>query len=259
VPVSLNDFSDEINFSENEIKKSIISSLPEDICLINSISNAFLILKADKEKITANVLKNIGNYHKRNPFLEKGRTFDELLGIVSGNSKKLWTDVLKEILRELSRNKKIKQVEHTWALINHSVRLDEKDREEIHFIENYFKEANMHTPLMSDFNGAAKQNGIDERKMNQILSMLVAEGKLYRVEENYLHSSIVNESRNRLLNFLSNKTEGITVAGFRDLIKGNRKICLLMLNLFDSEGITYRDGDFRKITELGRNLIKENG
>ena len=88
--------------------------------------------------------------------------------------------------------------------------------------------------------------------MDQILNMLAAQGNLYRAEDNYLHSSIVNNCRNKLLNFLRKNANGITVAGFRDLIGGNRKMCLLMLNLFDTEGVTYRDGDFRKITDHGK-------
>jgi hypothetical protein len=42
------------------------------------------------------------------------------------------------------------------------------------------------------------------------------------------------------------------VAGFRDLVSGNRKICLLLYTLFDGEGITERRGDVRVITEKGR-------
>jgi hypothetical protein len=38
---------------------------------------------------------------------------------------------------------------------------------------------------------------------------------------------------------------GITVAEFRDLVGGNRKICLLLLAQYDSERVTKRDGDFR--------------
>ena len=64
--------------------------------------------------------------------------------------------------------------------------------------------------------------------------------------------------RKKLLNFLRGHSNGITVAGFRDLIEENRKICLLILNLFDSERVTYRDGDFRKITEHGEKMLEEN-
>jgi hypothetical protein len=48
--------------------------------------------------------------------------------------------------------------------------------------------------------------------------------------------------------------EGITVARFRDLVEGNRKTCLPLLELFDAEGITERRGDVRVITEKGKAL-----
>jgi selenocysteine-specific elongation factor len=60
-----------------------------------------------------------------------------------------------------------------------------------------------------------------------------------------------------LLEYLVEHKEGCTVADFRDLIGGNRKICLLLLNLFDSEGITVRKGDYRHITEKGRKKLAE--
>jgi selenocysteine-specific elongation factor len=259
IPLSLNNFSDEINLQEIEIQKSLIPNIPDDITAIKSDENTFLMLKADKEKIKANILKNISNFHKRNPFLEKGRTFDELMGTVDKSTNQLWKDVLKSILLELQSEKRLKQIEETWSLINHSVQLDDKELEQIRYIEDYFKKSEMHTPIISELIIAAKQKGINEKKMDQILSMLVARNDLYRVDDNYLHSSIVNKCRKKLLNFLSDHANGITVAAFRDLTGGNRKICLLMLNLFDTEGVTYRDGDSRKITERGKKILDENG
>jgi selenocysteine-specific elongation factor len=252
IPLSLDNFSDEISLRENENNEHLILSLPEDITMLKSDGNRLLILKTDKEKIKTNLLKNINNFHKRNPLLEKGRTFDELSGIVDKRKYESWKDVLKSILSELQNDKKLKQVENTWALINHSVQLDDKELEQIRFIEDYFRKSQMHTPSISELINTAKQKKIDKKKVDQILSMLVARGNLYRIDDNYLHSSIVDNCRKKILNFLNGHKDGITVAGFRDLVSGNRKICLLMLNLFDTEGVTYRDGDLRKITEQGK-------
>jgi hypothetical protein len=35
------------------------------------------------------------------------------------------------------------------------------------------------------------------------------------------------------------------VAQFRDLVDGNRKMCILLFALFDGEGVTERRGDVR--------------
>jgi len=41
--------------------------------------------------------------------------------------------------------------------------------------------------------------------------------------------------------------KGFTVAEFRDLVGGNRKICLLLLAQYDAELLTKRNGDLRII------------
>ena len=59
-----------------------------------------------------------------------------------------------------------------------------------------------------------------------------------------------------LLKYLIDQGEGITVAGFRDLIDANRKFCLNLFTLFDAEGFTFRDGNYRKITNSGIKFIE---
>ena len=136
--------------------------------------------------------------------------------------------------------------------------ISEVEQNQIYFVEDYFSKSGMHTPLIAELVLSAKKKGIDEKKLHQILTMLSSENKLCRIEEYYIHNSIIDSSRIKLLKYLNSNPDGITVAGFRDLINGNRKICLLLLNYFDTEGITYRDNDFRRITELGKKYLEEN-
>ena len=56
----------------------------------------------------------------------------------------------------------------------------------------------------------------------------------------------LNEARNILISFLTdNKNEGIKVSEFRDLINSNRKISMLLLEVFDKEKIVVRRDDVR--------------
>jgi hypothetical protein len=48
----------------------------------------------------------------------------------------------------------------------------------------------------------------------------------------------------------------MTVAQFRDLVSGNRKLCLLLFAIFDREGMTQRAGDVRVITEKGKAALQ---
>ncbi|MBT8380119.1 MAG: selenocysteine-specific translation elongation factor [Ignavibacteria bacterium] len=258
-PVSLKNNTEEFFFHANNVTDSVNSSLPDDISLINTKTETYLILSSEKKKIAAEILGSVENFHKQNAMLEKGRTADELSGVVNKYLNDSTEIILKSILSELVTEQKLKQIENTWSLYNHSAKLDDKLEKQVGFIEKYFKNSNMHVPLHAKLVLQAKTKGIDEKRLNQIIKLLTSENKLIKVESTYIHSSIVRNCRKKLLNYFDNHSDGITVAAFRDLIKGNRKICLLLLNLFDSEETTFRDGDLRRITEKGKEQITENG
>jgi len=258
IPVSIKSIIAECYLRQAEIDESILISLPEDITAVNTYDDTYLVLKSTKEKIKSRVIISISNYHKKNPLVAKGRTNEELISAVGVEVNTGSEFILNTVLDELITQKKIRKVEDTWSLFSHSASLNESEQERVKFVENYFKNSRMQTPLMSELINFARQKGIDEKKLKQILVMLVEENRLYRIDGDHLHSSIVDKCRNVLLNYLNYNSTGITVAGFRDLVKGNRKISLLMLNLFDNEGITFRERDVRKITESGKKFLLHN-
>ena len=85
---------------------------------------------------------------------------------------------------------------------------------------------------------------------------LVEKKEVYFIDDSYLHASVVDRCRKMLLKALAGRKEGMTVAEFRNLVEGNRKICLLLLAIYDSEGVTQRSGDLRLITEKGIATLK---
>ncbi len=257
-PVSLPELTEKFDLRNRQPKEFITDNLPEDIVAVETKDNTFLMLKDAREKIVAGILKNIENYHKKNLLVETGKSLKELMSIFAKDYASIPEQIIKTIIDELITEKKIKKVENTWSLVNHSVQLDENEEKKINFVEEYFKKSDMQVPLMSDLLPEAERNKIDEKQLKQILELLTSQNKLYRSDKSYVHFSIMNDCKIKLLKCLSSRPDGITVAGFRDLIKGNRKICLLMLNYFDDEGITFRDGDTRKITEKGRKILLEN-
>ena len=259
IPVLLNSLNDELNLQTKNNRDSILTSLPEDISTVTQGDDIILVLTSFKENIKTSVIKSIENFHKRNPLLATGRSFEELVGLVEVDSNKISEPIINSILNELKTEKKIKKVENPWSLFNHLIQLNENEQRKINFVEDYFAQSKMQTPLITDLIKLANKEGIDEKKLNQILGMLTAQNKLYRANSSYLHSSVVDESREKILKFLATNPDGITVAEFRDIVKGNRKICLLMLSIFDKEEIIYRDGDLRKITEKGEKFLLENG
>ncbi len=281
LPVSISSIANILNISVQEVREIVSSSLPEEIVSLTHEQTQFLMSLSEKEILGNKIIKNLENYHKRNPLDSGGRRVDELMGIFGISRDSDSENIMKIILSELQRNNKIKRVGNTWAISSHNVELSDQERRQIKFFEDYLENSGMKTPLIADMVVEAQRNkvfeeqrgkgsegqrdkvargqrGIDyEEKLKQILQMLVNQGKAYNIDGNFIHTAIIDNSRERILEYLNKRDEGITVAQFRDLVGGNRKICLLMLSQFDGEGITIRSGDFRLITKKGREKLQE--
>jgi len=146
----------------------------------------------------------------------------------------------------------IRKEENTWVIFDHRVVLSNEDKKQIAFVKSYFEVSGMHTPLLSKLIPASQKKKIPEKKLRQILNLLISTNTIFNIDSNFIWADTVNKCRIALLNYVIKHKEGITVANFRDLVKGNRKICLLLLSQYDSEGIVVRNGDYRQITNKGK-------
>ncbi len=237
--------ADLLNTTENEIIKLAKEYLSNETALIDVNGSYFLIMKSQKEKIIFEIMKNLISFHKSNPLYAGGKSLSELSAVIGKKITGVSDNIIKSILEELIIEGKIKKVNSTYALANHKPTLTEEEKKQINFILSYLKSMGMQTPLLSEMRISAYKRGIDEIKLKQILQYLCRHCSVYSIDGNFLHKSVVDYAREKLIKYLSESGKGITVAGFRDLINGNRKICLLLLNLFDTEGVTIRIGDER--------------
>lgn len=258
-PVTLDCIANNLNISEKELAEFSSDSLPGDIVHFASEGSVYLILSEQLEKLKNRIIKILENYHKRNPLDEEGRTFEELMGIFGVKRNSMSEALMRCLLNEMVSRKILRKVNATWCLYSHQVSLTEEEKKQIKFVESFHKNCGMNVPLMSELMPASLKKGISENKLNQILLLLTKRERLYNIDGNYIFKDVVDNSRKKLIDyFLNQESEqngayGITVAQFRDLINGNRKICLLLLAQFDREGITRREDDFRYLTEKGKN------
>jgi selenocysteine-specific elongation factor len=88
---------------------------------------------------------------------------------------------------------------------------------------------------------------IDQKQVSDILNILSKEKSIVRISDALYLSAASHESMiSSLKAFFSNKSE-ITVAEFRDILKTSRKFALSFLEYLDSNRITLRTGDVRKL------------
>ncbi|NCS88714.1 MAG: selenocysteine-specific translation elongation factor [Ignavibacteria bacterium] len=257
-PVTLECIANNLNLSEKDIAGFSPELLPSDVIHFESEGSTYLILSVQLAKLKSRIIKILENYHKHNPLDEEGRTFEELMGIFGVNRNSAADGIMKCLLQEMVERKILRKVNATWCMYSHLVSLTEVDKKQIKFVESFHKNCGMNVPLMSELIPAALKKGISETRLNQVLVLLSKRERLYSIDGNYIFKNIVDDCRKILLESLINLNSGngdsigITVAQFRDLVNGNRKICLLLLAQFDREGITRREDDLRFLTDKGK-------
>ena len=248
------EIADKLNVSSEKILSVVNGNMAEDILSFNIKDTVYLIHRTVYEKWRNVALRSITSFHKRNPLEPGGRTVEETAGAIGIERDKPSCILLREMFSRLEKEKKLKRVGNTWAIANHTVNIDPVLKKQIEFIRNLLTKAGMHTPLISELKQKTDAYGINAQNFKKILRFLVKRKEAYFIDDNYIHASVVDKCRKVLLNDLVNRHEGIKVSEFRDLINGNRKICLLLLNIYDREGVTVRKDDVRLITDKGRKI-----
>ena len=241
-----------LNVSAEEVRAVLQAEVPEDIVVRASDRGLFALSRLRWKKLRELILRRVRAHHSRFPLEEEGVTVDELCskaGIEKGSDSEAG---LRLELGAMAEEGLLREVKHTWALAGRCVEVGPELKRQTAFVEDFLRRADMRTPLLSELMKTAASEGIEESRVRQILRYLTAERKVYVEDGAYLHASVVDPCRKKLLTALAENPAGMTVAQFRDLVGGNRKICLLMYALFDREGITRREGDVRVITEKGR-------
>lgn len=253
--ISREDLADLLNCSPEDVT-SAAEPFSGEITTLMDNGATYYIHESAASRINDRIVEILGAHHRRNPLDATGRTTEELQGMVglTGSSQ---GRMLRLMLLRLVDDQKLKKVDHTWALAEHTVTLSPQQEQVIATIDSFFRKLHLQAPLESDLKQFSKEHGIDDHQLKRVLTYLTAGKNLLPVEGTWLHASVVDPVRRQLLTELARHPEGLTVAEFRDLIGGNRKICLLLYARFDKEGITERDGDVRKLTKQGRALLTQ--
>lgn len=244
--VSDNEISSELNIPKEEIDKCVKNFLPKEIKKIDFESTVVFLKHDSYEKMRKKILKSIKTFPMENPFLKRGPTSEEILNDAKIVKQSLEYIVFKKILKGLLENGKVELNENKfWSLSGESFHINKDLEKQIIFISEYLKSCGMQKPSVSDLEEKATKRGLKKKDLDQIYKYLISRKEIYRIEDTYIHSSIVDSCRDILIKTLSKDKNGITVAQFRDIVQGNRKICLLLLNQYDLEKLTLRKGDLR--------------
>jgi len=254
--LSSDELAEILNASPEEVIRALAQCPPEEVVADSLDGQSYLIDRALWDRLRRRTLGILAAFHRENPLSEKGRTAEELKGLLALTGPSAAATV-QMTLASLHAEGEVEPVKHTWALADHKVQVGPEVQRQIDLVAGHIEQCGMNVPRMADLASEMGRQGIDETTLDRILRYLVDRKEVYFGDGIYVHGSLVASCRQKLLGALADRDEGMTVAEFRDLVAGNRKTCLALLSLFDAEGVTRRVDDRRVLTPSGRKAISK--
>jgi selenocysteine-specific elongation factor len=242
---------------EQEIQESITLSNDDSIVITEAAGKFVLVTHSMHVNFQKKVIEELEQWHRKNPILEEGLELKELYGKFGFEKNEAAKIYLENLLGIIQLDGRIKKVGNSWALSEHSVKIDPKTREQLDWLEQLIRNYSMENPLESDVEEKALANKITKDRLKMMLKYLGRQKKLVFFEGEYLHHSVVDQSRKLLLRELMGKENGINEKDFRLLINGTKKIVQTLQGIFLEESIISKRSFFIDITEKGRELINK--
>ena len=233
-----------LNVAESLVDAALAGALPGEIIRQAGKNGAVLFTKTGLEKMRIGVMNAVHAYRKANPLAVRGADFDEIRSALRIDRNAPGEEFLRTVLLQQVEKGKLKEKDKTWAFASEG-EIGAERLAHIATIEQYIRSCGMQVPLMSVMLEIAEQKGISEKELKQVLHHLTVTGIACRIQDEVIHRTVVDASREKLQARYAGGKEGFTVADFRDLVGGNRKSSLLLLAIFDQEKLTRRTGDLR--------------
>jgi selenocysteine-specific elongation factor len=240
--VNVDELQVRTNISRGHLEKTLQRFASQKKLILVDRENQRFLHDEVLQSIQQAVLESLANYHQLYP-LKTGMAKEELAAQLPHP---LDVKVYNFILRQLADQDLI-VMEMEWVRL-HSHKIDLSRDEEVirQKIERAFQETGLQPPFFKEV--AASLPGTP-RQHQDVLEWMVSQGILIKVKEDiFFHAAVIQELQQRLVAFLKEQGE-ISTPQFKDMTQASRKYTIPLLEYFDSQKITIRIGDVRRLRE----------
>jgi len=212
-------------------------------------TNGVLLSSESFARLSANVLDELENYHKREP-LARGMLRETLREKVFAYSS---VEFFNGVIARVEASGKLVAEKDIVRAATHSVGLSEKEMRLRESFEQIYVTAGVEAPSTEE---AMKRVGLPAQEFQQarkVLQLLIDDHTLVRIQNDlFMHKDVVENLRSKLLQYgaLHEPERLIDVASFKDLAGVSRKYAIPLLEYFDRERVTRRAGDKRLIMSV---------
>jgi selenocysteine-specific elongation factor len=188
------------------------------------------------------IVREIEAHHKREPLargLPKETLHDRFFAGAS-------TEVFREAIAQMEKDGAFTSENEIVKLRDHSRELSNEDAKAKDKLEAAYRNAGVAPPALAD---AFKHAGLDNTRGRKILQLMVDSGSLVKVHGDMLfHQAALDALIQKLrARAVTQPDRSIDVGSFKELAGISRKYAIPLLEYFDRQRITRREGDRRII------------
>lgn len=209
--------------------------LPEELPAGLEQSGSWIFAPQNLKPVSAELVERLRAHHKSH-LLEAGLSRESLRSALLGAA----PAALMALVLKLAPS--VKAEGELLRLESHKVRLAGQEDEASQKMEAAFRNAGLAVPALDE---VLKGTGLDAGRAKSVLAILLREGKLVRVGNEFVFHALPLTQLRELLQ--SRRGQSFGVVEFKDWTGISRKYAIPLLEYLDREKVTRRDGDSRLI------------
>jgi selenocysteine-specific elongation factor len=219
-----------------ELLRTLLEGLQKSGAVVAVDREAYLHRDAN-DRLRAATLALLESFHAEHPL--RGGISREELRSRAGNAQE---KVFAQLLGTLETEGVVRSEKDQVRLASHTIRLSPEQQRVVDGVEAEFRRALAAPPAVEE---TLAKFGVKGTEKHELFQLLLADRKLVRVRESlYFHAAALQEIQDTLVAHLKAKKE-LSPADMKDLFGVSRKYAIPLMEYFDAQRVTVRQGERR--------------
>ena len=184
------------------------------------------------------ILAALSDYHTKNP-TKTGMNRSDVKGFLDSQLEPFF---INRIIEDLSKQERIRLFDAKIALFDHKQKISEDLRQLMNDVANALLAAGFATPGINEIAETLHRDGAS---IGQAFDLLLDSHQIVKIEKNiFMHKESLAKAEKRIIEHFQNH-ETLTVGECGKFLNTSRKYSVPLLNYYDQQGLTTRQGDVR--------------
>lgn len=222
--------------------KAILDSLEADGKIVRWDKSGRAPLVSDAARTTTakeNIMETLADFHEAQPLLA-GQNVSQLRRAL-----KLDEIGFEKLENRLIAENQLVKEGNLIRLASHEIQFSQEEEDAKETLEKLFLEAGINTPTLNELNTLLPE--YTPQVIESTFFALLNLGRFVKIADNFfIHQTVFEETRELLITYLR-ENDIITVAEFRETAQTSRKYAVPFLEYCDSQNVTVRDGNVRRL------------